>query len=593
MLVIRRSFIALLLAATALPFAAAQLPGLSTSNQDEFLPVEEAFVIGVSRMADDYLTVQWDIAQDYYLYRDKIKVVVGDETAHVSKPPGQTISDPFFGDVAVYRIRTVVAFEGAGAQTADITWQGCADAGLCYPPVTKTFALAELPATDAGSGMSAPSRVSEQQQLAEYLDKTGLLLAALAFFGLGLLLAFTPCVLPMIPILSTLITSSHTGERSSRNAFALSLVYVLAMALTYSVAGVVIALSGSGFQIWFQHPAVLTAFAALFVVLAFGMFGFYNLQLPAALSARLAQVGENRRGSLTGAAVMGVFSALIVSPCVTPPLIGALLFVARSGDAATGGIALFALALGMGAPLLVIGTSMGRFMPKPGPGLDVIKAIGGFIMIGVAIWLLDRTAAPSVIALLGGLLIAAIGLFLLRASAAWKRMRTVMRAGGLVALIYGGALAAYAINGGSNWLQPWRTDATQTAQTTAHAPLFPRVTALQEVQAAVRKNLAAEQITTLVFYADWCVSCKELEVLTFSDDKVKKLLAQTDVLEADITKPGEDSRELLSHFGLFGPPAILFFDRQGREAESLRVVGFVNADDFSEHMRSVLNAFSN
>lgn len=591
MLVTRWSLLTLLLVGATLPYALAQLPGLPASNQDEFLPVEEAFVINVSRMADDYFTVQWDIAQDYYLYRDKIKVVGNGETLHVSKPPGQVISDPFFGDVAVYRIQTVVAFDARTTKTVDITWQGCADAGLCYPPVTEEFTLAELPVRDDTGGIRAPLRMSEQQQLAAYLGNAELLLAALAFFGLGLLLAFTPCVLPMIPILSTLITSSHTGERSSKNALVLSLIYVLAMALTYSIAGVIIALSGSGFQLWFQHPAVLTTFAVLFVILAFGMFGFYNLQLPASLSTRLAQVGENRRGSLGGAAIMGGFSALIVSPCVTPPLIGALLFVARSGDAATGGIALFSLALGMGAPLLIIGTSLGRFMPKAGPGLDVIKAIGGFIMIGVAIWLLDRISTPVTTALLGGLLIVAIGLFLMQAGKAWQRMRWVMQVSGIVALIYGGILSSYAINGGSNWARPWQINTSQTAQTTAHTALFPRVTSLQETQAIVQRNQAANQITTLVFYADWCVSCKELEVLTFSDGTVKSLLDQTDVTEADITKPGADSLELLSYFGLFGPPAILFFDRQGREIQSMRIVGFVDADDFSKHMRLVLNTF--
>ena len=590
MRVICRSLFALLLTGITLPSVTAQslLGGQTDSNADEFLPVEKAFVISVHRTADNYFTVHWDIAPEYYLYRDKIEVAVNNKTLYVSKPPGRTIADPFFGNVAVYRKQIAVAFEADIAKTAEITWQGCADAGLCYPPVKEEFVLAELPLRDVSADMSVRVPVSEQQRLADYLDEAHLLLSALIFFGLGLLLAFTPCVLPMIPILSSLIISSHTGERSSKNAFVLSLVYVLAMALTYSVAGAVIALSGSGFQIWFQHPVVLTTFAMLFVVLAFGMFGFYNLQLPAALNTRLSRIGESRRGSLSGAAIMGAFSALIVSPCVTPPLIGALLFVARSGDVVTGGLALFSLALGMGAPLLVVGTSLERFMPKSTSSQNVIKFAGGFLMIAIAIWLLDRITAPYTTALLGGLLITTIGLIAIRLAGS----HTLVRIIGAVVLIYGGLLSAHAINGGSNWLQPWRIGVDQTARADTHTALFPRISSLQEVRAIVQKNQADGKITTLIFYADWCVSCKELEVFTFSDEQVKNLLSQTDVWEVDVTKPGENSRELLSHFGLFGPPAILFFDKQGQEEKPLRTVGFINAKKFATHMNLVLNTLS-
>ena len=574
--------VALLAGGGALQTAGAQslLDKLGAGNEDEFLPAEQAFVLSISRLSANHFTAHWQITPGYYLYRDKIKVAIDGEAVHISKPPGRVISDPYFGETSIYRDQTVIAFEAEPAKSAHVTWQGCADAGLCYPPVTQVLALAEAPASD---GQNQPEHV----QLADYLGEAKLLVATLAFFGLGLLLAFTPCVLPMIPILSTIITSSPAGRSSPAAAFKLSLAYVLAMAVTYSIAGVAIALSGSGFQLWFQHPVVISSFAAVFIVLAFAMFGFYDLQLPASVNTRLARISQNRSGSLPGAAIMGVLSALIVSPCVTPPLIGALLFVARSGDVATGGVALFSLALGMGVPLLAVGTSLGRFIPKASAALDFTKAVAGFIMVGFAIWLLDRIATAPTTALLSGLLISAVGIHLLRALKDWRRFRPPARIAGIIALAYGALLSLHAINGGSNWTQPWRIADVPKAQSQVHTSRFPRATRLAEIQNAIGENRDSGTPLMLVFYADWCVSCKELEALTFSDGEVQKMLARVNALEADVTKPDEHSRLLLSHFGLFGPPAILFFNPSGAEIKSARLVGFVSAADFAAHLRQV------
>jgi len=426
---------------------------------------------------------------------------------------------------------------------------------------------------------------SEQDRLADYLTDARLGIAVLVFFGLGLLLAFTPCVLPMVPILFSVITTPGGGTVSPRKAFALSSVYVLAMALTYSGAGVGVALSGHNFQLWLQRPSVIVSFAAVFVLLSLAMFGVWKLQLPPALQTRLSGVGQKRRGRLAGAAVMGVLAALVASPCITPPLIGALLFVARTGDAATGGAALFSLALGMGAPLLAIGASLGKLVPKPGPFLNVVQMLFGFIMLGFAVWLLDRVVLGHVTMLLAGALIGALCIVLfrtLRGAGAWP---LAARALNSVVLAYAVLLAANASIGGENWLRPWHFEARQIGH--AGALPFERHRSLGGIQRGIRAAADRQQWTMLVFYADWCVSCKELEAFTFSDAEVQRLLADAALLEADVTESGDDSNELLGRFSLYGPPAILFFDAAAREVEWARIVGFVGADDFAEHIGKV------
>lgn len=569
--------------------------GSTSNSQQDFLPAEEAFALNVSRLSEQNFLAQWNIEKDYYLYRDKIKVVIDGQTLALSKPPGQMIKDPTFGEVPIYRTQSDVTFKANPHQEVHITWQGCADAGLCYSPVTQIFSLMDAHAAESPQSMGTP--VAEQERLADFLGDSSLLFSMLAFLGFGLLLAFTPCVLPMVPILSSIITSSESARGSSTKAFYLSLSYVLAMALTYSIAGVLIASSGSGFQLWFQHPVVISAAAAIFVLLALSMFGYYNLQLPASWSAKLSLVGQGQRGSLSGAAVMGVFSALVVSPCVTPPLIGALLFVARTGDAVAGGLTLFSLAIGMGLPLLVIGTSLGRFMPRPGPGLDVVKNIAGFIMIGFAIWLLGRTASTSAVILLSGVLIAVVGIYIIRRLDEWsqgKGMRALLKVIALLIFAYGSLLTLHAANGGMQWSQPWHI-ASHTSQSPVEQasdqglPVpFPAVYSLDAVEQQLQANAQANLPTVMLVSAAWCSTCEELKKDTFSDPTVRKTLMKIKTVGADITDTGDASKKILSAYGLFGPPAIMFFDAQGQEIKTARLVGMITPEDFIAHLKKTL-----
>lgn len=632
---------ALLLLACFWPVAVlAQLPLWQADDEEEFLPPDQAFVLTMARGEGDHFIAQWRIADGYYMYRDKTALAVDGAPVALDRPRGEMINDPNFGDTEIYRHQAAVHFR-TQAGAGELTYQGCADAGLCYPPITRQVrfdaivagAAAAAPpgaaappnaagssnATRPGAGLpnaampsnamppaagspnaappsaaapppntgspAAIPRQSEQDELADYLASARLGLAVLVFFGLGLLLAFTPCVLPMVPILFSVITTPGGGVVSARKAFALSSVYVLAMALTYSSAGVAVALSGHNFQLWFQRPAVIVSFAAVFVLLSLAMFGVWKLQLPAALQTRLSGVGENKRGRLAGAALMGVLAALVASPCVTPPLIGALLFVARTGDAATGGLALFSLALGMGAPLLAIGASLGKLVPKPGPFLNTVQMLFGFIMLGFAIWLLDRVVLGHVTMLLAGALVGALCIVLfrtLRGAGVWP---VAARALNSAVLAYAVLLAANASIGGENWLRPWHFEARQAAH--ASALPFERHRSLGDIQRGIRAAADRRQWTMLVFYADWCVSCKELEAFTFSDAEVQRLLADAALLEADVTESGDNSSELLGKYSLYGPPAILFFDAGAREVKWARIVGFVGADDFAEHLVKV------
>ena len=563
----------------------AQPPSI-VQQPNEFLPPDEAFALSVERISAERYVAQWRIAPEYYMYRDKTVITDRDSNtpSQYQMPMGKMLDDPLFGETEVYRNVLSVPFIAEG-EAVTLSYQGCADAGLCYPVQTKQFLLAD--ATPVSGAMVSDDggsvQKSEQQTLADYLSNTKLWLAALTFFGMGLLLAFTPCVLPMVPILSMVITMSKQSS-SPRKAFTLSLVYVLSMAITFSIAGIAVALYGQNIQAWFQRPEVLVPFAAVFVLLALSMFGTYEIRMPSSIQTRLSQVGQNRQGSLYGAATMGFLSSLVVSPCVTPPLIGALLFVAQSGDVATGGVALLFLGLGMGAPLLLVGTSLSKLMPKPGPTLDIFKNIFGFIMLGFAIWLLDRIAAGYATMLLAGILLLSFAVYLmslkLRASPA--RLSTIAIA--LVATLYGSLWSVNAIVGKSSlWLQPWVIQADGLhASETAHR--FVRYTAPAEVNGAITQAAAVEKPAILIFYADWCVSCKELEAFTFADASVQQAMNDFSVFEADVTTSGANSEKMLKQFGLFGPPAILFFNTEGEEISQMRVVGFIGVDPFLEHL---------
>jgi thiol:disulfide interchange protein DsbD len=554
----------------------------SAAEPREFLHPDQAFVLSVEAEDGDTLRAEFAIQDGYYLYRDKTAFQALDPgvvLAPIELPTGKIKEDPEFGRVAVYTGDTVVRVPvqpGAGrAFELKVAYQGCAEDGICYPPMTKTLAVA-LPAAGAPA-------LSAEDSLAERLAGGETLWTLLSFVGFGLLLSFTPCVFPMIPILSGIVVGQ--GERiTTGRALSLSLVFVLVMATTYAGMGVIAGLFGHNLQATFQNPWVLVAFAGVFVVLALSMFGFLNVQLPASWQGWLAEVsGRQRGGTWGGVAAMGFFSALIVGPCVAPPLAGALIYIGRSGDAVLGGTALFALGIGMGIPLLAIGVSAGKLLPRSGPWMEKVKAVFGVLLVGVAIWLLERLLPAPVTVLLWGLLILGAAIYLGaldRLEAARPRSAQVSRVFGLGLLVYGSVLVVGAAGGATDALRPLRDR--------AGVPGVPFEAIKGESGLTEALARAAGRPVVLDLYADWCVECKDLERDTFTDDAVKDRLSRLVRLRADVTANDEVDQGLLKGLGVFGPPALIFYGPDGLERRARRVVGFIGPGPFTEHLEGFL-----
>ena len=618
------SWLALLLALLAGSAVGGLLDRFGGSSQERILEADQAFQLTVSTPDPLTLEARWLIAPGYYLYRDKLHLSLLDAQgvviAGMEIPPGDPKDDPYFGRQQVFHDEAVVVArlqrEPAGTQTVQLKaeYQGCAEIGVCYPPLSQIAsvtlpAISSLPpaAEEAGARTNNPAIATlatppspalvgdaterseaEQDRLARLLGEQRFL-AIPAFFGFGLLLAFTPCVFPMIPILSTLI-AGQGANLTHRRAIGLSLTYVLAMAATYTIAGVLAALLGQNIQAWFQNPWVIGAFSGLFMLLALSMFGLYDLQLPAYLQHRLAEWSNRQRGGhYTGVAVMGFLSALIVGPCVAPPLIGALTFIAVTGDVILGAAALFALSLGMGAPLLIIGASTGHWLPRAGHWMERIKSVFGVLLLVVALGLLERILPAAVSMVLWATLLIVVATYMgvlqpvAHGAPAW---RTLVKGLGLVLLIYGILLLVGMAAGGRDPLQPLRGIGLIANATSATPPLsFHRVKTGADVDLALRT--AGGRPVMLDFYADWCVSCKQMERETFADPKVRAALAGIVTLRADVTANDEADQALLKRFGIIGPPALLFFGPDGREHREYRIVGFLDAERFDEQLRSL------
>ncbi|MDO6459954.1 protein-disulfide reductase DsbD [Granulosicoccaceae sp. 1_MG-2023] len=598
------------------PFSLSSFSSLSGGGADEFLEPDSAFRVDAKAGTDGTVLINFDIAEGYYLYKDKITVTGDASVAALSTdlPEGEIHEDAYFGRTETYRYVVPVqvhynkASDSAENSLIEVNYQGCADEGLCYPPMSKTFNLALAPAnavtasdpstaavnspakSDTADSSSTPA-VTEQDALATALGSSGSWTIAATFFGLGLLLAFTPCVFPMIPILSSLIVGQ--GEKiSTGRAFILSLVYVLAMALTYTVVGIIVGLSGENVQAVFQNPWVLGAFAALFVLLSLSMFGFYELQMPAALQTRLTMLSNRQQGgTLTGVAIMGFLSALIVGPCVTAPLVGALIYIAQTGDAVTGGLALFSLSIGMGVPLILIGVSAGKFLPRAGAWMDNTKAVFGVLLLAVAIWMLERVLPFYATMLLSAALLIVCGVYLgalepvQRESSRW---RYLWKGLGILLILYGAVLLVGASAGGSSLLTPLKGVFTSGTSVQEQGLQFRQVKGVDGLNQALETARQNGQPVMLDFYADWCVSCKEMEHYTFPDPDVIQALSGVLLLQTDVTANDEQDKALLKHFGLFGPPAILFFDSKAEEVRNQRVMGFMNAADFAAQVRAAL-----
>ena len=574
----------------------------------EFLEPDRAFVLSVDTASPSTVVARWRIADGYYLYRDKFSFEVVDKAVKlgaVDYPSGELKEDLTFGRVEVYRglleLTVPVDQRQPSPQSIElrVAYQGCADAGICYPPIEKqlplelaAISLPSTPQVDDAARAAKVVPISKQDGIARELANQALVPVLLSFFGFGLLLAFTPCVFPMLPILSGILVG-RGKEISTRSAFSLSLVYVLAMAFTYALAGVIAGLFGHNLQALFQAPWVLASFSALFVLLALSMFGLFDIQLPGRWQTRLTEAAERQtRGTLHGVAVMGVFSAIIVGPCVAPPLAGALVYIGQSGDGVIGGAALFSMALGMGAPLLAVGTSAGRLLPKAGPWMENVKKVFGVIMLGLAIWLLERILPAPLTLFLWGLLLVGAAVFMgaldgIGAVASnWQRLSKGL---GIVSLIYGSVLVVAAAGGATDVFRPLQSMQIAIGNTEVNTGVkfksIKGVGALREELAAAK---ARHKAVMLDFYADWCTECKRLERHTFADSRVQHRLANAILLKADVTANDEQDRELLRAMGLHGPPAVLFFGPDAMEKRAFRLAGFLGPEEFTAHVQRAL-----
>ncbi|MGM0594841.1 MAG: protein-disulfide reductase DsbD [Pseudomonadota bacterium] len=594
----------------ALPAADSAANGMADDfgfgGEDEVLDPEDAFRFDYEVADGNTLLFRWDIAPEHYLYKDKISFTLTDAggvaLGAAELPEGKMKDDEFFGRIETYtgpiEVRLPLQRNDLDPTTVklEVGYQGCAEAGICYPPQKKNLTL-DLPAGQSGSAAAAPASaeggsseapVSEQDQLAAALAGGDTAWTILLFFVAGLLLAFTPCVFPMIPILSSIIVGQG-GEMTTRRAFTLSVVYVLAMALTYTVAGVIAGLFGANLQAAFQSPWILGSFAAVFVALSFSMFGFYELQLPAALQGKLTEVSNKQQGgTLTGVAIMGLLSALIVGPCVAPPLMGALIYIGQTGDPYLGGAALFALSMGMGAPLIAIGTAGGKYLPRAGGWMDAVKAVFGVLLLAVAIWMLERILPASISMLLWALLLIISAVYMgavdaiKEGASGWHKLWKGL---GLVLLLQGALLLIGLAGGSSDPLQPLKGVGMGGGAAVQQQKLsFKSISSIEDLEREVAAASAQGKTVMLDFYADWCVSCKEFEKYTFSDPAVIAALDNTVTLKADVTANNETDQALLKHFGLIGPPGIIFYDEAGSELKSYRVVGFVPAEEFTAHI---------
>ena len=596
----------------------ALLAGAATSSgagqKDEPLPVAEAFRYRTELTNPFTLKIRWTIAPGYYLYRHTLRAETTSDAVRLGPstlPIGTPKADEEYGDSRVFYDEVTMTVPltriRPGTQQLPLTirYQGCKDDSLCYPPQVAAVVL-ELPEATSGVALNPGAPPESEQDRLFTLIRDGNLFAVMAMFaGLGLLLSFTPCCLPMFPILSGIIVGQGSRDGAplgSAKAFLLSLAFVLGMAVTYTILGAVFAAAGSQVQAVMQQPAVIIGVALLFVALALSMFGLFDLQIPASWQTKLNAIsGQQKSGSFIGAGVMGIISAAVITTCVTPPLVAALTVIAKTGDVARGALALFALGIGMGIPLLAIGASAGRLMPKAGAWMVSVKAAFGLMMLGMAVWMLDRLWPGTLTLALWAVLLVIGGVFLgaftpLDSSAGLSRK--LGKGFGIVAVLYGAALMIGALAGNEDALRPLQFasapagPATGNAalDQTAAASLFTRIKTVAELERAVAEASSAGRPVLLDFYADWCVSCKEMERYTFPNPGVRAALSNAVLLQADVTKVDGDDQALMQHFGIIGPPSIIFFTADGMEQTSRRVVGFKPAAEFAAHLQSVFGA---
>ena len=584
-----------------------------TAGQSEFLPPDAAFRFGAGLPQADSVPLTWVIADGYYLYKDRISVESTTPNVQIGKPvlpQGKPKHDEYFGDTEVYYevLEATLPVARAASSAAQplqlkVTYQGCAEGGLCYNPITKevtvelppTNTTTSLPATAAPekSSSGGAAKVAEQDRLAAALQGDNLPYALLLFFGAGLLLSLTPCVLPMIPILSGIIVGQGANVTRARS-FSLALTYAQGMALTYAAAGAIFVLAFRQTpQAFFQSPWIIGFMVLLFIALALAMFGVYTLQMPSSLQTRLTSVSNQQKsGTFIGTFVMGALSALVVTACVAPAIIAALSVISQSRQVLRGAAALYATGVGMGVPLLIVGASAGQLLPKVGPWMDTVKQMFGVLFLGVAIYLAQPLLPDALSMMLWSALAVISGFWVFSLKGRdGSPIASPVRAVGLLVLLYGVVLLIGAASGGHDPLQPLGNLSVSSSAGNAANRVdaridFRRIKSVADLEREVAQASAAGKPVMLDFYADWCVSCKEMEKYTFADPQVQALLAGAVLLQADVTQNDDEDRALLNRFEIFGPPTIAFFGSDGVERKNFRLVGFAPAPRFAEHVKA-------
>ncbi len=569
---------------------------LFTKPDTEILTPDQAFQLDIK--ADDQRTLKakFAIAKGHYLYRNKITFESQNLAIETVFPQGDIKKDTHFGEVEVYHnaLTATLILNNPPANLEKIkvqaSYQGCSEKGLCYSPIRKTFEI-NLP---NGSNVNANTATTESKsdQAISLLKSGKLWLVIVGFFGFGVLLALTPCVLPMIPILSGIIVGDkkvHHHATSRLHAFNLSLAYTLGMSLSYTLAGIAAGLSGQLLSNALQSPWMLGITSMIFVFLAFSMFGFYELRLPSAIENRMVNIANGiKGGQFFGVFSMGALSALIVSPCVAAPLAGALIYIGQTHDVVLGGVALLSLSIGMGLPLLLIGASAGHVLPKAGPWMTAVRDFFGFLMLGLAIYLISPVIPSSLQMLLWAALLIIPAIYLRAIDSLPTNpspLQRLCKGIGIILLALGITMIIGAASGAKSPLNPLSGILSKQASTSSSGLSFKRVHSIAELEATIQN--AKGKTVMLDFYADWCVACKELEQFTFSDAGVKNALKDTVLLQADVTNNTPEDVALLNRFKLFGPPGMVFFNQTGQEIASLKVVGYQPPEEFIKTLQKL------
>ncbi|MBA5249728.1 MAG: protein-disulfide reductase DsbD [Gammaproteobacteria bacterium] len=585
---------------------------------DEPISADKAFVFSVVAIDPNTLRASWQIHPEYYLYHDKFSIdIKGAKFGKITFPKGKIKDDDFFGKVEIHKgllALDIPLVEVGESISFSAKYQGCWLGGVCYPPIEKITNItmpkadtitnkpikpltiaASKPVTPLANPPAIPPTIpttandaplNESDQITKLLQQDDLWLVLVSFFGFGLLLSLTPCVFPMIPILSGIIVGQK-GTMTTKRALIMSIVFVLAMSVTYSLAGVLAGHFGGNLQALFQTPWILIVFSSIFVALAFSMFGYYDIQLPAALQNKISKISNKQEGgNLIGVAIMGFLSALIVGPCVAPPLAGALIYIGKTGDALLGGLSLFVMSLGMGAPLLAIGAGVSK-LPKAGGWMNNVKYVFGILMLAVAIYLLERIISPLASLALWAALFTlspiAMGAFngLSNTPSALHR---ILKGIGLLLIIYGILLWGLVARGGGDMLAPLSNYGTTTQVEKTHVA-FTKVKSNTELDRILAQAQQDNQIVMLDFYADWCISCKELDRFVFSNTEVVNKMQNVIALKADVTVGNADDEALMKRFDIIGPPGILFF-KNGVENRPQRIIGEIDAQGFLQHLEN-------